>query len=67
MVLMIENGTRGGVAMISHRYAKANNYYMGDKYDATSTWSMQTQIICMGVRCNKTYLPTVLNGLLRMN
>ena len=35
MVLLVERGIRGGVAMISHRYAKANNKYMGDAYDSS--------------------------------
>ena len=35
MLLMIKNGIRGGVAMISNRYGKANNKYMGQEYDET--------------------------------
>ncbi|VDI52955.1 Hypothetical predicted protein [Mytilus galloprovincialis] len=34
MLLMLERGTRGGVAMISHRHSKANNPYMAN-YDST--------------------------------
>ena len=33
MLLMIEKGIRGGLSMISTRYGKANNPYMGDSYD----------------------------------
>ena len=33
MLLMVEKGIRGGVSMISTRYGKSNNKYMGDKYD----------------------------------
>ena len=33
MLLMIEKGTRGGISTISTRYGKANNPYMGKKYN----------------------------------
>ena len=35
MFEMIDGGIRGGVAMISTRYARANNEGMGELYDAT--------------------------------
>ena len=33
MYLMIENGIRGGISTITKRYAKANNPYMGEKFN----------------------------------
>ena len=33
MLLMFEQGVRGGISMISTRYGQANNKYMGEKFD----------------------------------
>ena len=33
MLLMLEQGIRGGISTITHRFARANNKYMGDKFD----------------------------------
>ena len=33
MLLMFERGIRGGITQAVHRYASANNKYMGDLYD----------------------------------
>ena len=35
MLSMIESGIRGGIAIISHRHAKANNENMGTEFDPT--------------------------------
>jgi len=33
MLLMIKRGIRGGISIISKRYARANNKYMGEAYN----------------------------------
>ena len=35
MLLIVEKGTRGGISMISNRYGKSNNKYMGNKFVAS--------------------------------
>ena len=48
MYLMVENNMRGGIATISHRYARANNP-MVEGYDPSKP-TTQMQIICMEER-----------------
>ena len=43
MILMVEQGMRGGISMISNKYAKANNPYVED-YDATKSKSYITYL-----------------------
>ena len=45
MLLMVENGTRGGICHSIYRYAKANNKYMKD-YN-----NKKTIIICSTLGC----------------
>ena len=33
MLMMVEKGIRGGICQAIYRYTKANNKYMGKKYD----------------------------------
>ena len=37
MLLMVVKGIRGDISMISNRYGKANNPYMGSKYNKNKT------------------------------
>ena len=36
MLLMSEHGIRDGITQAVHKYASANNKYMGDKFDPKS-------------------------------
>ena len=57
MLEMFERGIRDGVTQAVHRYAKANNKYMGDKFNPkkrAATYSIWMQAIYMvgrGVNC----------------
>ena len=46
MLLMIERGMRGGISMISKRFAQANNPYMGKLYDSNKETSYLLYIDC---------------------
>ena len=39
MLLMVEQGIRGGITQAIHKYALANNKYMGDQYDLSEECS----------------------------
>ena len=41
MLLMFEQGIRGGIAQAVRKYAAANNKYMGDRFDPKSESSYQ--------------------------
>ncbi|XP_022802285.1 uncharacterized protein LOC111339828 [Stylophora pistillata] len=44
MLHMFEKGIRGGISMITKRYAKANNKYMGEKFDKSIPSSFITYL-----------------------
>ena len=58
MLLMVEKGIRGGMCQAIHGYDKANNKYMGKKYDKNIELSYLmylVKMICMDGQCLKNY------------
>jgi len=66
MLFIIKKGISGGISMISNRYGKENNKYMGEKFDNEKNLlhalpiSMQTTFT-VG-QCRKNYQSVNLNG-----
>ena len=57
--MMVEKGIRGGISMISHRHAEANDPRMGDAYNPnilTKHCFTLTQTLCIQQRCVSLYL-----------
>ena len=66
MLLMFERGIRGEITQSVHRWAKANNPYMGPKFNSNEKVNylhISTPIIFMDGRCLNRSQLEVLNGL----
>ena len=65
MLLIIESGIRGGIAIISHRYAKANNEHMGTDFDPAKKSKFMTYLDAnnrYGWQCQNNFQHLDLNG-----
>ena len=55
MLLLVEEGTRGGVCHSIYRYAKANNKYMKDYDKKIKNRNIEMKIISMVRQCYKSF------------
>ena len=64
MLLMFEKETRGGISMISKRFAEANNKYMGEKCNnlPSKLSLIWMQIIFMVGQCVKIFQLEISSG-----
>lgn len=46
LLMFVEKGIRGGISQCSHRFAKSNNKFMGDKYDPDEEESFLIYLDC---------------------
>ena len=65
MLLMFERGIRGGITQSVHRWAKANNAYMGSEYAPRELgiYDIWMPTIYMVGQCPNHYLPEDSAGL----
>ena len=67
MLLMFEWGIRGGITQVVHKYALANNKYMGDKFNPNEDTTYLQYLDmnnCMVGQCHNFFQLEDLNGLM---